>query len=176
MEYIKCHNCGNKKPKSEFSSKKRFKIDENGKLEIRDQYYTTCKICRPILNAKKDKKWHEKYGEENKEKIIKSRERFYKKNIQLYIDVIIDIIGKNIECELCGYNKNFAAIDFHHKDPNKKEYGIHSLTRGGKNPTVKSIELLKKELPKCMIVCSNCHREIHSKYLFRMERKKTRLK
>jgi hypothetical protein len=170
MNYRKCHECGNKKLITEFSSKKRFRIDFNGNIKIHDQYYTTCKICRPKLNAEKDKEWHKKYGEKNKDKIIKQRKEFYKKCNQLWIDIIMSIINNDIKCELCGYNKEFSAIDFHHKNPNKKEYEIYQIIRGGKTPTLEKIELLKKELPKCMIVCSNCHREIHSKYSYKLIR------
>lgn len=58
-------------------------------------------------------------------------------------------------CSVCGYNKCVAAMDFHHIDPNEKDFGISAkgLTR--------SWEKLKEELDKCILVCSNCHREIH---------------
>jgi len=58
------------------------------------------------------------------------------------------------KCVLCGYSKCIAALEFHHLE-NKKEapsYVIHSW----------SWERAKVELEKCILVCSNCHREIHS--------------
>lgn len=56
-------------------------------------------------------------------------------------------------CEVCGYNKCSAALEFHHKDPKGKDFAISSHSY--------SFEKMKKEVDKCMLVCSNCHREIH---------------
>jgi len=56
-------------------------------------------------------------------------------------------------CEKCGYNKCNEALEFHHLDPNEKDFGIGGRTRSWEN--------VKKELDKCMMVCANCHREIH---------------
>jgi hypothetical protein len=61
---------------------------------------------------------------------------------------------KGGKCSKCGYNKCNAALDFHHLDPNEKEIQI------GSGNTI-AWETLKKELDKCILVCSNCHREIH---------------
>jgi DNA invertase Pin-like site-specific DNA recombinase len=60
---------------------------------------------------------------------------------------------KGGECEKCGYKKCIDALEFHHKDPNKKDFTI-----SGKSW---SFERLKKEVDKCILVCANCHREIH---------------
>ena len=62
---------------------------------------------------------------------------------------------KGGKCEKCGYNKCIDALEFHHKDPNQKDFSI-----GGKSW---SFEKLKNEVDKCILVCANCHREIHSK-------------
>ena len=56
---------------------------------------------------------------------------------------------------MCGYNKCVASLDFHHEDPTKKEYGISS------NGSTISWEKLKIELDKCILLCANCHRELH---------------
>lgn len=57
-------------------------------------------------------------------------------------------------CEVCGYNKCPAALSFHHKDPSEKDFGISS----GK---IRGWDKIKIELDKCMLVCNNCHAEIH---------------
>jgi hypothetical protein len=62
---------------------------------------------------------------------------------------------KGGKCEKCGYNKCIGALEFHHKDPNAKDFGIAS------KGYTRSWEKVKKELDKCILVCSNCHREIH---------------
>ncbi len=61
---------------------------------------------------------------------------------------------KGGKCEACGYSKCEAAMDFHHPDPSKKEISIGS----GK---FFRFEKIKKELDKCILLCSNCHREEH---------------
>ena len=60
---------------------------------------------------------------------------------------------KGGKCEKCGYDKCKNALDFHHTDPTKKEFTVSSAN--------KSWESIKKELDKCIMVCANCHREIH---------------
>lgn len=60
-------------------------------------------------------------------------------------------------CEKCGYNKNVAAFDFHHKNPNEKEYQLD--VRKLSNTTMSN---LMQEFEKCILLCANCHRELHS--------------
>lgn len=61
---------------------------------------------------------------------------------------------KGGKCEKCGYDKCISALEFHHLDPSEKEF---TITQG----YIKSWEKTKIELDKCILVCSNCHREIH---------------
>jgi len=63
-------------------------------------------------------------------------------------------------CEICGYNKNLAAFEFHHKDPNEKENNLDM--RKLSNSTMQWIEA---EFDKCLVVCANCHREVHNEEL-----------
>lgn len=67
--------------------------------------------------------------------------------------IILEIIG-NYSCKICGYDKCNEALEFHHIDPSKKEYEIKDLRSHSK-------ETLVKEIDKCILVCANCHREIH---------------
>ena len=65
----------------------------------------------------------------------------------------LELLGK--KCQICGYNKNMSALDFHHLDPSKKEYGWSQFKKY-------KWENVIKELKKCIILCKNCHAEIHS--------------
>ena len=67
------------------------------------------------------------------------------------------IAYKGGECQLCHYNKCSASLDFHHLDPNEKDFGI------SQNNTYRNIDKMKQEVDKCILVCANCHREIHYK-------------
>ena len=60
-------------------------------------------------------------------------------------------------CQICEYNKCAAALELHHIDPNKKEFSF-----GGIRSSPKKLETLKEELRKCILLCSNCHKEVHA--------------
>lgn len=60
------------------------------------------------------------------------------------------------KCSVCGYNKCIDALEFHHKDPTQKDFGISQYG------ATHSWNKLKKELDKCVLLCSNCHRELHA--------------
>lgn len=63
------------------------------------------------------------------------------------------IYYKGGECQICHYKKSIRALQFHHLDPSQKDFGISGGT--------KSFEKMKPELDKCILVCANCHSEIH---------------
>ena len=67
------------------------------------------------------------------------------------------ILYKGGSCQSCGYKKCEASLTFHHLDPNKKEFG---LSAGGIN---RKWEVVQKELDKCILLCHNCHHELHDK-------------
>ena len=79
----------------------------------------------------------------------KDRERSYYQSVK---QRVVDYKGG--KCQVCGYNKCITALEFHHLDPSKKDFTISGGT--------KSFEKLKPEIDKCICVCANCHREIHS--------------
>lgn len=59
-------------------------------------------------------------------------------------------------CMKCGYNKCVAALDFHHKNEEEKDFGI--AAKG----VTRSWDKVRAELDKCDLLCANCHREYHS--------------
>lgn len=68
--------------------------------------------------------------------------------------------GRRYECEVCGYDKNTAALCFHHLDPSEKDFEIT-------NAKTASLAKLKIEIEKCVVLCSNCHMEEHYPHLTR---------
>lgn len=132
-----CLTCSpfNKHNTSKLEVNKLFKICTNCKAEksLSDFYmktngypYTYCKKC---MNSKRVQ-----YFKDMKTKSVK------------YMG------GK---CSICGYNKCQDALEFHHKNPDKKDFSISS--HRGTN-----FDKIKKELDKCIMLCSNCHREVHA--------------
>lgn len=67
---------------------------------------------------------------------------------------------KGEKCEICGYNRCKEALDFHHLIPEEKEFKISD-----RNLPTSDWPRIKKELDKCILVCANCHREIHNNYI-----------
>jgi len=67
----------------------------------------------------------------------------------------VDYMGG--KCSICSYDKCIIALEFHHIDPSKKSPTYNKRFRYW------GFERQKKELENCILVCSNCHREIHSK-------------
>ena len=59
------------------------------------------------------------------------------------------------QCSKCGYKKYGGALEFHHLDNHKKDFGLSA------NGITRSWERTKKELSKCILLCANCHRELH---------------
>lgn len=63
---------------------------------------------------------------------------------------------KGNKCSCCGYDTCSQALEFHHLNMSEKDFSISD----------RDIKLdwdsIKKELDKCIVVCSNCHREIHA--------------
>ena len=65
---------------------------------------------------------------------------------------IVYVMGKC--CQLCGYNKAITALELHHLNPSEKEFSIGKILN-------KNWNLINEEIKKCILVCANCHREIH---------------
>lgn len=76
----------------------------------------------------------------------------YRRNLKLKA-----VEYKGGKCQHCGYSKSVSALEFHHIDPNEKDFGIS--TKG----STRSFEKIKLELDKCIMLCANCHREEHDR-------------
>lgn len=68
---------------------------------------------------------------------------------------IIEAMGGSCCC--CGYNKCMWALALHHLNPDEKEMTLSSIRANPKNWNI-----IVKELRKCILVCHNCHSEIHA--------------
>lgn len=57
-------------------------------------------------------------------------------------------------CQNCGYDKCLSALSYHHKDPTQKKFEISDYKR-------RRLELIIEEAQKCVLLCHNCHSEVH---------------
>lgn len=141
-------------------SRKFGRINEEMILMIRkmyDEIGSSLKVAN-LLNVSKSTVL--KYAEiKNKEKLNENDRK--KNNSNGVIDwrrrTKIKLVEyKGGKCEKCEYDKCIDALEFHHLDPIEKDFTI-----SGKSW---SFDRLKKEVDKCILVCSNCHKEIHFKF------------
>ena len=75
--------------------------------------------------------------------------RAFKRKLEL-----VSLLGG--ECMVCGYKKNLAALDFHHRDPREKDFKIDARRMANAR-----WESILAEVKKCDLLCANCHREHH---------------
>lgn len=128
-------------------------------------------VCR---TCKKDKPLNQYYKRANKKHEIhcrscrnKQRDRNHRHWKQEFIYKLANHV--KLECVICGYNKSFSALDFHHV--NKKNFSIARITRNlsHKNFTDGKVDKIIHEIIfNCEILCANCHREEHTKHIMKM--------
>lgn len=63
----------------------------------------------------------------------------------------LDYMGS--KCQICGYQRCMASLHFHHPDPSAKEFTVASR--------LTSWDRIRRELDKCVLLCANCHGEVH---------------
>ena len=59
-------------------------------------------------------------------------------------------------CQVCEYNKCNSALEFHHLDPSQKDFHL------GQSGHTRAWDRVRIELDKCILLCSNCHKEVHT--------------
>ena len=111
-----------------------------------------CSICK--LDKSLDNFYSNGYTPKGTKKHKPSCKSCYDNNVELRLtDLIYEFFGEYC-CKICGYDKCTKALEFHHIDPSLKEREISDMQ-------THSREKLFNELSKGIIVCANCHREIH---------------
>lgn len=67
------------------------------------------------------------------------------------------VLSMGGKCQICGYSKCDRALDFHHINPDEKEANFNKYRA---NPAAWT--RVVEELRKCILLCSNCHSEVHA--------------
>lgn len=128
-----CTKCGAEKPAtSEYFYRSKL---------YRDGLRSMCKTC---CNA-----WPRNTA--------KDKERYWKvktENIKILQNAGL------ARCSVCGYDKCFDALDFHHTNPKQKEHHNDAMSRWLYLKTESFLEKIQKNNLK--VLCANCHRELHA--------------
>lgn len=66
------------------------------------------------------------------------------------------VVAAGGRCSRCGYRRNLAALTWHHLDPADKRFSLDM--RAFSNRSSAQIDL---EVAKCVLLCANCHAEVH---------------
>jgi hypothetical protein len=90
--------------------------------------------------------WHQRNRARRIAKVYERRERIWEFYTQLKATSV---------CAQCGENHP-ATLQFHHCDPQKKDFNLSESVREGY-----SIERIKNEIAKCIVLCANCHAKEH---------------
>ena len=129
-----CRKCQNAAQKIKQNESKEKVCEKCGKVFIPKKYGSTrryCYDCIPVTSTN---------GAEAR------------KQIKVWA-----VEYKGGKCEKCGYNKCLEALEFHHLNPNEKDFMLSDRN------LIWSWTQIKEELDKCILVCANCHREIHAR-------------
>lgn len=133
METKNCSKCNQNKPLKEF----------NFKIKSKNLRQSACKPCT--------RKEGKKHYDNNKSLVYeKTMDR---RNI---INVMFKQGKSRMYCVVCSESAD-CCLDFHHINPKHKNVEISNMLSRGFSPNS-----ILRELRKCLIVCSNCHRKIHS--------------
>ena len=127
-----CTTCKIEKPKSEFNKK-------SSNVDGLERY---CKQCHRIRNRN--------HYLDNPEA--------YKASARKYKALLIEWFQEyksTLCCSRCG-DVNSWRLAFHHVDPNNKVSGISQMVSNHMSRV-----LIMEEINKCIVVCQNCHADIH---------------
>lgn len=111
---------------------------------------TKCKRELPI----EDFNWREKSKGTRRSECKYCHTDYMKQVYENKKDFVADIKSR-LTCKKCGESKSYV-LDFHHLDPSEKETTVARMTSNAYR-----IDRILGEINKCIVFCSNCHREFH---------------
>jgi hypothetical protein len=89
-----------------------------------------------------------------KNKDLQSYEAQKRRGLARKLDLIKHVGGS---CSICGYSKNLAALVFHHGDSSEKDFKLDMRSLSNRK-----LDPILEEIDKCILVCANCHAELHN--------------
>lgn len=151
-----CKYCGNKFKMEELKERcceyeDCLEEKEKEKSRIAKKKYYNKNIKRTTKKFKKqDAENTRNYRKSHKEQINKRKQARHRGMRDW-----LDNIKKSKKCSKCKEDR-FYILDFHHLDPEEKEINISRAASCGYGK-----EKMQKEIDKCIVLCRNCHGEIH---------------
>lgn len=130
--------------------KKKQKKSFNKKNTTKDGLQNVCREC----NRARSRQYYNDNKDLHKKNTYKNRKRHQDK-----IYAFINRYKRICSCFFCREN-NSVCLDFHHKNGADKEYNIGNLCS-----QTTSLDKVKSEIRKCVVLCSNCHRKLHAGFL-----------
>lgn len=116
-------------------------------LKLREEGKTYDEIAKILGCSKGSIAYHAGKGVKARHLLKQKERRLDRKTLAIF-----NAGGK---CLICGYDKCSHALEFHHLDPKSKDLNFKDFRTW-------SEEKMILELKKCILVCANCHREIHA--------------
>lgn len=126
----------------------------NNRGKQRNYKKNCCKVCHKLILA------HQNFCSKDCREILYSKRKQERtRNSGKYVvswrqrTKLRAVFYKGGSCQLCGYDKSIRALQFHHLSNGEKDFNISSVS--------KSWQTIKAELDKCILLCANCHAEVH---------------
>jgi hypothetical protein len=105
-----------------------------------------CKYCNKEISLTPTQKERGSVGKKQCNSCSVSKRR-WKSKLEL-----VKLLGG--KCSRCGWNEHPAGLQFHHLDPNQKDFSISS------NKLL--LKSRKEEVLKCKLLCACCHSIEHT--------------
>lgn len=151
VEYYVNHNktCLEISKEMQISRRNIYEILKRNSIELKSRILenpTTCIIC--------NKKIANLYQSNNSNKCGTCLT-----NLRRFLIKKFAVEYKGGKCDNCGFKGNVACYDFHHINPKEKKFSVNAV-----NLANKKWKIVKQELDKCQLLCSNCHRLTYNNY------------
>lgn len=131
-----CNTCGHDLPEESYAWKNKQAGKRSGKCkQCHSAYVREHYAANKSSYIGRAKKSNKKYTDRNRELLNEYRSK--------------------LKCERCPEDHP-AVLDFHHTDPTSKEESVARLMSSSR-----SFASIEKEISKCIVLCSNCHRKLH---------------
>lgn len=120
------------------------------KIAIETRVCTKCKKELPVSCFN----WRSKSSGTRRSECKYCHSEFMKINYEKKKQIVSDL-KRGTCCQKCGDARSYV-LDYHHLDPSIKELTVARMTSN-----TYSLKKTLEEIKKCIVLCSNCHREFH---------------